>query len=321
MNAHLKTSAARAIDVAVAPATLLLAPLVVGLARLRAKAPLSRSILDRFGVALVQHHYYQPIVFPGDLRGDLGAERELPGLDMNEAGQLALIGQFRWREELLAIPRKKPSEDGFGYVNGFFESGDAEILFDMIRHFRPRRIVEVGCGQSTLMARLAIGANRREDPAYACEHTCIEPFERPWLERLDVRVIREQVELCPTGIFTALEANDVLFVDSSHIIRPQGDVVHEFLHLFGLLGPGVLVHVHDIFTPRDYLPDYVVRERWLWNEQYLLEAFLSFNTSFEVLAAMNWLSHNHRDKLAEACPMLLAEPGREPGSFWFRRVR
>jgi predicted O-methyltransferase YrrM len=319
--AHLKASAARVIDVAVAPATMVLAPLAAGLARLRAKAPLSRSILDRFNVAVVRHHYYQPIVFPDDLHRDLGTEREISGLDMNEAGQLALIGQFCWREELLSIPREKPAEDAFGYLNGFFEAGDAEILYGMIRHFKPRRIVEVGSGQSTLMARLAISANQRETTSYFCEHTCIEPFEQPWLERLGVRVLRERVELCPTGIFAALEANDILFIDSSHIIRPQGDVVHEILYLFGMLQPGALIHVHDIFTPRDYPPDYILRDRWLWNEQYLLEGFLSFNDSFEVLAAVNWLSHNHRDRLLEACPVLLEQPESEPRSFWLRRVR
>jgi hypothetical protein len=111
----------------------------------------------------------------------------------------------------------------------------------------------------------------------------------------------------------SLEANDILFIDSSHVIRQQGDVEHEYLRLLGLLRPGVIIHAHDIFTPRDYPAAWVLEDRGLWNEQYLLEAFLSFNDSFEVLAALNYLSHEHRDALCNACPILVKEPGREPG--------
>ena len=178
---------------------------------------------------------------------------------------------------------------------------------------RVKPLILALCAQLLALAALEVGVEH--------EPVRIEPFEQPWLERLGARVLRERVELCPTGIFAALEANDILFIDSSHIIRPQGDVVHEILYLFGMLQPGALIHVHDIFTPRDYPPDYILRDRWLWNEQYLLEGFLSFNDSFEVLAAVNWLSHNHRDRLLEACPVLLEQPESEPRSFWLRRVR
>jgi hypothetical protein len=119
--------------------------------------------------------------------------------------------------------------------------------------------------------------------------------------------------------FRALEANDILFIDSSHVIRPQGDVVHEYLYLLAILKPGVIVHIHDIFTPRDYPTAWVLGERRLFNERYLLEAFLSFNTSFEVLAALNYLSHEHRAALTDACPLLVKERAADPGSFWMRR--
>ncbi|HEV2170107.1 MAG TPA: hypothetical protein VGR40_04120, partial [Candidatus Binatus sp.] len=118
----------------------------------------------------------------------------------------------------------------------------------------------------------------------------------------------------------SLQAGDIFFIDSSHVIRPQGDVVHEIQYLLPLMRPGVLIHVHDVFTPRDYPAMWVLGERWMRNEQYLLEAFLSFNPSFEVIGALNWLSHRHRDKMRDACPIMAQEPDREPASFWFRRV-
>jgi Methyltransferase domain len=316
---HLSKTFFSLLDIVIAPTLLIFAPLAAGLARLRHRAPLSRFILDKFQVAVVRHHYYEPIVFPVDLTRDLHLPRQIPGLDLNERGQLDLVEQFRYRDELLAIPIEQTSPSTFGYHNSSFEPGDAEFLYNMIRHFKPCRIVEVGSGNSTLMARLAIEANKKENENYRCDQICIEPFEQPWLESVGVNVVRKKVERCPSSMFEALTENDILFIDSSHIIRPQGDVLHEYLYLLGLLRPKVIIHVHDIFTPRDYPAQWLVRDRWMWNEQYLLEAFLSFNSSFEVICAVNWLADHHKAKLHDACPILMQESWREPGSFWFRR--
>lgn len=288
-------------------------------ARLRARSPASRALLDHFDIALLRHHYYEPVVFAEDLHKPLGQERALPGLDLNEAGQLELIANFGYRDELLRIPREKASIGTFGYDNGSYEAGDAELLYDVIRHFKPKRIVEIGSGQSTLVAKLALDRNAAETQVKA-SHVCIEPYEQPWLESTGVQVIRERVEFCDKTIFAELEENDILFIDSSHVIRPQGDVLFEYLEVVPTLKKGVIVHVHDIFTPRDYPQKWIVEERRLWNEQYLLEAFLSFNSDFSVLLAANWLKHNHLDRLSDACPNLVAQPSKEPGAFWFRRT-
>jgi hypothetical protein len=307
------------LDVPLAAAVLAMLPFAIVMARLGRRLPLSRSILDRAGVGMIRHHYFQPLVFASDLRLDLRAERQISGLDLNEAGQISLLQQFHYKNELLDIPLENQGTRQFYYHNGSYESGDAEYLYNIIRHFKPHRIVEIGSGYSTLMARRAIEKNREDDPAYLCEHICIEPYEQPWLEQTDATIIREKVEVCPVEIFDRLRENDILFIDSSHVIRPQGDVLHEYLHILGRLSPGVLIHVHDVFTPYDYLAEWVIEDRHMWNEQYLLEAFLCFNPSFEVIGAVNWLSHAHRDRLAEACPVLLKDPLQEPGSFWLRR--
>jgi hypothetical protein len=313
---------ARVVDVVAAPLLFTLRPILTRLATLGNLAPLSRSILDKPNVALIQHHYYTPVMFPSDLDASLlSKERTISNIKWNKELQLDLVHQFTYRNELVAIPIEQTSESEFSYHNqGWFESGDAEFLYNMIRHFKPRRLVEVGAGYSALMSRIAIQANAKEDPDYQCEHTCVEPFERPWLESLPIRIIREKIETCATECFRSLRENDILFIDSSHVIRPQGDVVYEYLQLLGLLQPGVIIHAHDIFTPRDYPAQWVLDIRRMWDEQYLLEGFLSFNPEFEVVAAVNWLSHNHWDRLADACPILMQEPHREPASFWFRRV-
>ena len=92
-------------------------------------------------------------------------------------------------------------------------------------------------------------------------------------------------------------------------------MLFEFLQLFPILKPGVIVHVHDIFTPNEY-PDAWLNRHLLWNEQYLLEAFLSLNDKFEVLGALNYLFYYHKEKLLEKSPVLAKETAWEPASFW-----
>ncbi|MGV2334373.1 MAG UNVERIFIED_CONTAM: class I SAM-dependent methyltransferase [Planctomycetaceae bacterium] len=129
---------------------------------------------------------------------------------------------------------------------------------------------------------------------------------------------RERVELVSKAIFEQLDRNDLLFIDSSHVIRPQGDVLCEFLEILPILRSGVFVHIHDIFTPRDYPRSWVVDKVRLWDEQYLLEALLSRNPNWRIIGAVNYLKHDHYDALKAACPFLT--PEREPGSFYIERV-
>ncbi len=284
----------------------------VGVQRL----PVSRQVLFGVGVFPVRDHYYEPAFHPRHLRAPLDRPRNLPGVDLDVAGQLALLESFRGERELLDFPVEPPSPHEFGYLNRSFGPGDAEYLYLAIRHFRPRRVVEIGSGNSTLMARHAIRRNQAESPGAACEHTCIEPYEMPWLERAGVTVLRRRVEDVDLGLFRELEANDVLFIDSSHVVRPQGDVLREYLEILPTLNPGVVVHVHDIYTPRDYPGRRLLDEVRFWNEQYLLEALLSSSRAFRVIGALNFMRHDHPDRLFAKCPILATLPRHEPGSFW-----
>jgi hypothetical protein len=314
---NIKASLADVIALPFAPVA---AAVSLAVARSYGRMKWTQRVFDRFGTFPIRHHYYSPLVYESDLREPLDRERHVEGLDLNEKGQLALLGELRYGKELLAIPRRGSGTDpAFQYDNRQFGVGDAEMYYSVIRRFRPRRILEIGCGQSTLMAQLAVAANRREAGDYACEHICVEPFENDWLERIGVKLHRAKIECVDPAFVDELEAGDILFIDSSHQIRPQGDVLHEYLRLVGRVRPGVLIHAHDIFTPRDYPRSWVLNQRRLWNEQYLLEAFLCFNRSYEVIAAVNWLWHAHRAEMSRACPVLAADPGAEPASFWFRR--
>ncbi len=312
----------RAADIALAP---LVYPAGLLLKRIRDvglnKMPACRDAMMRIGVFPLRDHYYEPMFDSRHLLHDLADERPLPAIDWNEEGQVALLRSFRYQDELRDIP-ERPTGDATFFLkdgeNGWFDAGDAEYLYQMVRSKKPARIVEVGSGFSTIIAARAIKENRADDPSYACEHVCIEPYENAWLSKLDVSLVRERVEKADPSLFASLGENDILFIDSTHVIRPQGDVVFEFLELLPSLPKGVIVHVHDIFTPRDYPAAWVKDDIRFYNEQYLLEAFLSHNPDWKVLGALNYLAHHHHELLLEKCPYL--QPHSEPASFWIQRI-
>jgi hypothetical protein len=213
----------------------------------------------------------------------------------------------------------KEDDYTFHFHNGLFESGDVECWYNLIRRVKPRRIIEIGSGHSTLVAIRAIRQNTAEDPEYRCRHICIEPYQAEWLDRLDIiTVIRKRVEEVEIELFEALTHNDIVFIDSSHILRPQGDVLFEYLTLLPQLPKGVIVHIHDIFSPRDYPAAWVLQEQRLWNEQYLLEAFLNSNPQWDIILALNYLHHAYYDQLKAVCPFLM--PQREPSSFYLQKT-
>jgi len=276
----------------------------------------SKRALMKVGVFPILDRYWEPLFNPKHLRHPLDQDRNLPGIDFNIKEQLDLLGRFHFNDELAKFPLEKTDRTEFYYHNGAFEPGDAEYLYNMIRLFKPKNLVEIGSGNSTLMAINAINANKAEDPNYSCEHICIEPYECPWLEQLPVKVIRGVVESVDKSIFLKLERNDILFIDSSHVIRPQGDVLVEYLEILPVLKPAVIVHIHDIFTPKDYPDQLLFEEVRFWNEQYLLEALLTFNTKYKVIASLNHLKHKYFKEISAKCPALKDEPHREPGSFY-----
>jgi hypothetical protein len=246
-------------------------------------------------------------------------DRILPGIDWNIAGQLKILNGFLFSRELAEIPQKETTSLNFYMDNGSFGPGDAEYWYQFIRLVKPNRIFEVGSGNSTLMAIKAISKNHQCDPSYICKHVCIEPYEMPWLEQISVSVVRKKIEEIDLSYFSELVENDILFIDSSHIIRPSGDVVFEFLELLPTLNKGVIVHVHDIFTPNNYPKQWLEDLILFWNEQYLLEAFLTNNSEWQIIGAVNYLYHNHYDKLQSIAQSLT--PGSVgPGSFYIKKI-
>jgi hypothetical protein len=282
------------------------------------RMPICRRALMQVGVFPIRNHYFEPLFDSRALKRPLEQIRNLPGINWNVEEQLNLLECFCFNDELKGIPASKTKELVFHFNNVSFESGDAEFLYNLIRLKKPARVFEIGSGNSTLMAIRAIDWNKKENSAYRCRHLCIEPYEQPWLEKTGVTVVRQLVEEVDKEIFAELGKDDILFIDSSHVIRPQGDVLFEYLELLPDLKAGVIVHIHDIFSPRDYPKEWVKDEVRLWNEQYLLEAFLTGNRDWKVIGALNYLHHNHHEYLWAKCPYLTHDS--EPGSFYMQKI-
>lgn len=282
------------------------------------RLPLCKSALMRVGVFPIRNHYFEPQFDNRSPKPAFSKDRNLTGINWNISDQLQILEGFTFSQELADIPQEKQNSTKFSFNNGAFESGDAEYWYQIIRAIKPKRIFEIGSGNSTLMAIKAINTNHDDNPNYECEHICIEPYEMPWLEKTGVCVLRKKVEDVELSFFSKLQENDILFIDSSHIIRPQGDVLFEYLELLPSLNKGVIVHVHDIFSPKNYPRNWLADKILFWNEQYLLEAFLSHNSSWKIIGALNYLHHNHYEKLKLIAPFLT--PEREPGSFYIQKL-
>jgi hypothetical protein len=191
----------------------------------------------------------------------------------------------------------------------------------MIRDLKPRRIIEVGSGYTTLLISETIDRISRNDPDFVCEFTAIEPHPPDYLNPLPAgvkRLLPVRVQAVPLDEFLTLEAGDILFIDSSHVAAIGSDVIHLYLEVLPSLAPGVVVHAHDIFIPFNYPRNWIHQSRFFWNEQYLLQAFLVFNQAFEVLLPTHAVFRRHNEDFKAHVPSC-ARYEREPSSFWMRR--
>lgn len=264
------------------------------------------NVSDRWGYHLRPIHYYEPIPdFRAITSEQLERRREFRSIDFRWDDQLRLLHELSaYRNELGEIDRAD-------FKNDYFNDFDASVYYSLIRHLKSKRVIEIGSGYSTRFASRALARN-----ADGGTLTCIEPHPEERLNghRLKVELIQKRVEEIDVHFFSQLEANDILFIDSSHTVKFGSDVCYEFLDVLPTLKSGVWVHVHDIFFPHDYPAEWLIKERRAWNEQYLLEAFLSFNSEFRVALANHWLTLDHAKSVRELWPEKSSS-----SSFWFYR--
>ena len=267
---------------------------------------LFQMVQGGLGVSVVPSHFYFPVPSFKSLQGkNWDACRPCRTLNLRLPEQiqrlrtdlLPFAGEWTFPEESTGDERE------FHFNNGFFECVDAEVAHSFVRRYKPGRIIEIGSGNSTLLLAAALRRNMAE--GFGGELISIEPDPAPFLKQGIpgvARLIEAPVQTVPLDLFRTLEANDILFIDSSHVVSMDSDVVHECLHILPELAPGVLVHFHDIFTPLDYPKKFVMTNLCFWGEQYLLEAFLSFNSAYQVLWSASAMQQFHSDVLRDAFP-------------------
>ena len=249
-------------------------------------------------------HFYSPISSAADVERALHWPADFPGIQLREKRQLALAA------ELISLFDGVP-ERRYRAGNGMYDLGDASIYQAILRHATPARVVEVGSGFST--AKLLDTADEFLPHLTV---TCIEPHPARLLGLLlpgdAIDLVDAPVQDVPIEVFTALESGDVLFIDSTHVVKAGSDVVWLFSRVLPRLASGVLVHIHDIAWPFEY-PAAWLREGRNWNEAYLLQAFLCHNDAWRIEFFSSWVWHEHLDLVPGG---LLAE---QPGSIWLRR--
>ena len=298
--------------------------------RWRKDAP--HRVLRRQGwEAIRKDDYYSPLPVKENLlrnRARWNKPSSLAGIAIDQDRMLAEWTRLHrtFASEYGALPdHRSLASAGFGVG---FPKADARTLYYMLRDKRPRRYVEVGAGLSTYYAHLARAATRA-DGGPDMSMTCIDPYPHAALSTIPgIEVIRDEVQDLPTQAFESLDAGDVLFIDSSHAAKIDSDVTFLMTEVVPRVRTGVYIHIHDIPFPYNfpYPPElYIFDREWpmYWNEPVVVQAFLQFNDSFEVVLSLPYLAFRDPELVARTVP----ERGPEIsyanviGSLWLRRVR
>ncbi len=274
-------------------------------------------------------HYYSPIPSTKDVERWAAAKwlqppEALVGVDLNVAGQLAMLDLLGPLAEGLTFADDPGGATRYWWDNDGFSPGDATVLAGMLMHYQPRRVVEVGAGYSTAVMLDVSERYLAEPPAIAC----IDPEPgrlRSVLRGDEARLTIHEtlVQDLPIELFTTLDANDILFIDSSHVLKLGSDVSLLFLEVLPRLRPGVVVHIHDIATSFEYPLEWYEEGR-AWNEAPALRAFLAFNQAYEILYFCDYMNRFQTEAVARRMPLALRPPKGAPDgntsvSFWMRR--
>ena len=237
--------------------------------------------------------------------------RLLPEIDLGVERQLAFLDKIKEAigAEIL-FPEQRTDDFRYYFENTQYGYNDAIMLHGILRLLRPKRLIEVGSGFSSA---LVMDTNDRYlDGSLSC--TFIEPYT----ERLDAilrdsdrqryKILQSKVQDVDPAVFASLAASDVLFIDSSHVVKYGSDLEYLLRVVLPLLAPGVFIHFHDIFYPFEY-PEPWIRGGHFWNECYMLRAFMANNVSYRIELFTDYIAHFYRDNLGAVSPLCLKNTG------------
>jgi predicted O-methyltransferase YrrM len=267
-------------------------------------------------------HFYSPIPALDDIRRNEdivfgNVARDIHGIQLQEEKQLELLKHFEKYYKDLPFNASETPGLRYFFDNPAYSYSDAIFLYCMIRYAKPRRIIEVGSGYSSC---LMLDANEMFFKR-SIEMTFIDPNPELFLclihkeDKKNNVIVSRRVQDLDLGMFDALQADDILFIDSTHVSKVYSDVNRLFFEILPRLKKGVYVHLHDIFYPFEYPKEWVYEGR-AWTEAYLLRAFLQYNNCFRIVLMNTFLEQFHRKFFEQSMPLCLKNPG---GSIWIRK--
>jgi predicted O-methyltransferase YrrM len=259
-------------------------------------------------------HYYSPIPSNADIAVHLESRKplnhELQDIKLNKQHQRDLLDDYMRFYEELPFPDEKTVDTRYYYLNPWFSYADAIFLYSFLRKNSPRRIIEIGSGFSSAVIMDTIDRFYSQRP----EMTCIDPEPDRLLsimkkrDRNWVNVIDKKIQGVSTDLFSSLESGDLLFIDSSHVMKCGNDLYVIMFEILPRLSPGVFVHFHDVFYPFDYPPEWIQQGRH-WNENYFLRAFLAYNTEWSIYFFNTYMHLIYSDVIEEKMPLCTKNPG------------
>lgn len=244
-------------------------------------------------------HYYSPIVSPDEhTKRYMQSQSQRVGPAPKEilfdtTGMQTFFAQHADFMAAATFPAQKGLGHRYYAENGGFPLGDALVLRAMIRHANPRRIIEVGSGFST-----ACMLDTLDELGRGVRMTCIEPYPerlKSLLRPADpVKIIESPVQDVPVERFAELQSGDILFIDSTHVVKTGSDVHYELFEILPALAPGVFIHFHDVLYPFDYPLEWVFDQNYSWNEAYFVRAFLMYNKQYSIFYSSSYMMHYAR---------------------------
>jgi len=271
----------------------------------------------RAGLVVLPNHYYTPIADVHELRRlrkSWANRSAMIGVDMNvaeQAGELLKMVKPYEPEYRGNAAYKEGTAKAFGPGFGYIE---AQCLHGVLRALKPRRICEVGSGVSTYCTLRAL--ERNESEGHVARLTCIEPnpskFLRTMQSKKSLELIEQPVQAVDPGFFQKLEAGDLLFIDTTHVVKPGGEVIYLYLEVLPRLRPGVIVHIHDIYFPYLYQRDLLqLTSLFQWSETALLLALLVNNSRLGVLFCLSLLHYDAPAVLSSVFPEYAPQPAED----------
>jgi predicted O-methyltransferase YrrM len=267
-------------------------------------------------------HFYSPIADPALVRANFDRifDRSKPvtGIPINFEEFRAKFREFPEAVDLMNIPETPTVGRRYFFQNPAFSYGDAATYCWMFASNRPRRVIEVGSGYSSCL----LMDMRDAFDLQATEVTLIEPHLQLFRELVGdeklsrVNLIESPVQEVEDRVFSSLEKNDILFIDSTHVTKIDSDVNHHLFRILPALKSGVLIHFHDIFFPFEYPPEWILEENRSWNELYILRAYLTNNPEYEIVFFNSAFAHVATEEDRKVCPTFFKNTG---GSLWLRK--